>query len=138
MPEMLPESMMAIGFDAPGGPEVLRSEHLPLPQPAVGEVLVKVAFAGVNRPDVAQRQGLYPPPAGASPIPGLEIAGTVVALGEGVMPELLGTQICALVAGGGTGDATIFLAEQLRHTNARVVHLDLSAASIAITTPLLP
>ena len=101
MPEMLPESMMAIGFDAPGGPEVLRSEHLPLPQPAVGEVLVKVAFAGVNRPDVAQRQGLYPPPAGASPIPGLEIAGTVVALGEGVMPELLGTQICALVAGGG-------------------------------------
>jgi len=101
MPEMLPESMMAIGFDAPGGPEVLRSEELPVPQPGPGEVLVKVAFAGVNRPDVAQRQGLYPPPAGASPIPGLEIAGTVVVLGEGVMAELLGAQVCALVAGGG-------------------------------------
>ena len=101
MPEMLPETMMAIGFDAPGGPEVLRSEVLPVPKPEPGEVLVKVAFSGVNRPDVAQRQGLYPPPAGASPIPGLEIAGTVVALGEGVMAELLGAPVCALVAGGG-------------------------------------
>ncbi len=101
MLEMLPETMMAVGFDAPGGPEVLRSEVLPLPVPGPGEVLVKVAFAGVNRPDVAQRQGLYPPPAGASPIPGLEIAGTVVALGADVAHELLGTQVCALVAGGG-------------------------------------
>ena len=101
MPEILPESMIAIGFTAPGGPDVLRSEVLPLPVPGRGEVLVKVAFAGVNRPDVAQRQGRYPPPAGASPIPGLEIAGTVVALGEGTPPELLGTQVCALVAGGG-------------------------------------
>ena len=101
MAEMVPESMLAIGFDAPGGSDVLRSEVLPLPLPGPGEVLVKVAFAGVNRPDVAQRQGLYPPPAGASPIPGLEIAGTIVALGTGVVPELLGTQVCALVAGGG-------------------------------------
>ena len=104
MLEILPESMMAIGFDVPGGAEVLRGEVLPLPVPGPGEVLVQVAFAGVNRPDVAQRQGLYPPPAGASPIPGLEIAGTVVALGAGVMPELLGSQICALVAGGGYGE----------------------------------
>jgi putative PIG3 family NAD(P)H quinone oxidoreductase len=80
---------------------VLRSEVLPLPVPGPGEVLVQVAFAGVNRPDVAQRLGLYPPPAGASPIPGLEIAGTVVGLGEGVMAELLGTHVCALVTGGG-------------------------------------
>jgi putative PIG3 family NAD(P)H quinone oxidoreductase len=101
MAELVPEAMLAIGFDAPGGAEVLRSEVLPLPVPGPGEVLVKVAFAGVNRPDVAQRQGLYPPPAGASPIPGLEIAGTVVALGAGAMAELLGTQVCALVAGGG-------------------------------------
>jgi putative PIG3 family NAD(P)H quinone oxidoreductase len=101
MLEILPESMMAVGFDAPGSPQVLRPEILAMPVPAPGEVLVKVAFAGVNRPDVAQRQGLYPPPAGASPIPGLEISGTVVALGAGVMPELLGSQICALVAGGG-------------------------------------
>ena len=101
MPELLPETMMAVGFDAPGGAEVLRAEALSLPQPGPGEVLVKVAFAGVNRPDVAQRQGMYPPPAGASPIPGLEIAGTVVAIGSGVLPEMLGTQVCALVAGGG-------------------------------------
>ncbi|MEO6717396.1 MAG: NAD(P)H-quinone oxidoreductase [Novosphingobium sp.] len=101
MPEMLPEMMMAIGILAPGGPEVLRPETLPMPVPAPGEVLVKVAFAGVNRPDVAQRQGLYPPPPGASPVPGLEIAGTVVVLGAGAPPELLGARVCALVAGGG-------------------------------------
>ena len=93
--------MVAVGFDAPGGPEVLRPERLDLPNPGPGEVLVKVAFAGVNRPDVAQRLGLYPPPAGASPIPGLEIAGEVVMLGEGADAALLGRQVCALVTGGG-------------------------------------
>jgi NADPH:quinone reductase len=93
--------MMAAGFDAPGGPEVLRVEQLSVPQPGPGEVLVKVAFAGVNRPDVAQRQGFYPPPAGASPIPGLEIAGEIVALGEGTECALLGQHVCALVTGGG-------------------------------------
>jgi NADPH:quinone reductase len=97
----LPATMLAIGFDQPGGPEVLRPESLALPQPGAGEVLVRVLFAGVNRPDVVQRQGLYPPPPGASPVPGLEIAGTVVALGEGADPALLGREICALVAGGG-------------------------------------
>ncbi len=101
MHETLPESMTAIGFDVAGGPEVLRAEVMAVPRPGPGEVLVKVAFAGVNRPDVAQRMGLYPPPAGASPIPGLEISGEVVALGEGVDALLLGRQICALVAGGG-------------------------------------
>lgn len=93
--------MRATGFDAPGGPDVLRLETLPLPAPGPGEVLIKVAFAGVNRPDVIQRLGLYPPPPGASPIPGLEIAGTVAALGEGTDPALLGQAVCALVAGGG-------------------------------------
>jgi NADPH:quinone reductase len=101
LPETMPESMTAIGFDAPGGPEVLRPESLPVPRPGPGEVLVKVAFAGVNRPDVAQRQGSYPAPAGASPIPGLEISGEVVALGEGTDSLVLGQQVCALVAGGG-------------------------------------
>lgn len=101
MPDSLPEMMTAIGFDAPGGPEVLRPEMLPVPQPDEGQVLVKVAHAGVNRPDVIQRQGFYPPPPGASPIPGLEISGTVAAIGPGVEPEMLNQEVCALVSGGG-------------------------------------
>lgn len=101
MPQMLPQTMTAMGFDAPGGPEVFRPETLPVPTPGPGEVLIKVAFAGVNRPDVIQRQGFYPPPPGASPIPGLEVSGEVVALGDGVDQALLGRNVCALVAGGG-------------------------------------
>lgn len=97
----MPETMTAIGFDAPGGPDVLRPETVPVPVPGPGQVLVKVAFAGVNRPDVIQRQGFYPPPPGASPIPGLEIAGEVVALGDEADPALLGRKVCALVSGGG-------------------------------------
>ncbi len=97
----LPQSMIAMGFDKPGGPEVLRDERVPLPVPGRGEVLLKVAYAGVNRPDVVQRQGHYPPPPGASPIPGLEISGHVVALGEGADPALMGQAVCALVTGGG-------------------------------------
>lgn len=111
MIEMLPETMNAIGFDAPGGPEVLRLLTLPMPAPGPGEVLVKVAFAGVNRPDCAQRAGFYPPPPGASPIPGLEIAGDVVALGDGVRPELLGQKVCALVNGGGYAEYCLAVAE---------------------------
>ncbi len=101
MTPALPETMTAIGFDAPGGPAVLRPETLPVPRPGPGEVLIKVAFAGVNRPDVIQRQGFYPPPPGASPIPGLEISGRIAALGDGVANLLPGTRICALVSGGG-------------------------------------
>lgn len=93
--------MTAIGFDAPGGPDVLKPVTLAIPQPGPGEVLVKVAYAGVNRPDVVQRQGKYPPPPGASPIPGLEISGKVAALGEGVTEFLPGQAVCALVSGGG-------------------------------------
>ena len=101
MTSALPETMTAIGYAAPGGPEVLRPEQLPVPRPGPGEVLVKVAFAGVNRPDVIQRQGFYPPPPGASPIPGLEISGSVAALGPGITRLLPGARVCALVSGGG-------------------------------------
>jgi len=93
--------MTAMGFDVPGAPDVLRPEVLAVPVPGAGQVLVKVAYAGVNRPDVIQRQGFYPPPPGASPIPGLEVSGQVVATGEGVAGPLIGTMICALVSGGG-------------------------------------
>ena len=101
MAEALPDQMTAMGYDAPGGPDVFRSEQLPVPQPGPGEVLVRVAYAGVNRPDVILRQGFYPPPPGASPIPGLEIAGEIAAAGEGVGKEWLGQKVCALVSGGG-------------------------------------
>jgi len=93
--------MTAIAISAPGGPEVLQPTTRPVPQPAPGEVLIRVAAAGVNRPDVLQRMGFYPPPPGASDLPGLEIAGTVVAVGPGGDAELLGQAVCALVAGGG-------------------------------------
>jgi len=97
----LPSRMTVIAVRAPGGPEVLVPEERPVPVPGAGEVLVKVTAAGVNRPDVMQRQGLYPPPPGASEIPGLEIAGAVVALGPGATRFKPGDKVCALVAGGG-------------------------------------
>lgn len=104
--------MTAMGWDAPGGPEVLRPEIVQVPQPGPGQVLVKVAFAGVNRPDVIQRQGFYPPPPDASPLPGLEISGQVVAMGEGVTWPFTGTMVCALVAGGGYAEYCIAEAAQ--------------------------
>ncbi len=94
-------TMTAMAFAGAGGPEVLQPVVVPVPAPGPGEVLVKVAYAGVNGPDVAQRKGHYPPPPGASPLPGLEISGTVVALGEGVVNLLPGMRVCALVNGGG-------------------------------------
>jgi NADPH2:quinone reductase len=97
----LPAEMTAIAIRAPGAPDVLVPERRALPQLADGEVLVKVAAAGVNRPDVMQRQGLYPPPKGATDIPGLEIAGEVVALGAGVERWKMGDKVMALVVGGG-------------------------------------
>ncbi|MGB7409916.1 MAG: NAD(P)H-quinone oxidoreductase [Sphingopyxis granuli] len=93
--------MTAIAIREPGGPEVLVPETRPVPQPGPDEVLIRVAAAGVNRPDVLQRMGFYPPPPGASDLPGLEVAGTVAAIGPGGDPELLGQAVCALVAGGG-------------------------------------
>jgi NADPH2:quinone reductase len=93
--------MTAIGIKAPGGPEMLVEEQRPVPAPASGEILVKVAAAGVNRPDVMQRKGLYPPPQGASDIPGLDIAGEVIALGPEVKRWKAGDRVMALVSGGG-------------------------------------
>jgi putative PIG3 family NAD(P)H quinone oxidoreductase len=98
----LPATMEAIAITgAGGGPEVLRPESRPVPQPGAGEVLIEVSHAGVNRPDVLQRMGRYPPPPGASDIPGLEVAGRVVATGEGVQAVRIGQSVCALVTGGG-------------------------------------
>jgi len=101
MPDALPETMTAIAIAEPGGPEVLRPERRPVPLPGDGEILVKVAAAGVNRPDVLQRKGQYPPPKGASNIPGLEIAGNIVAVGPGAARYAIGDAVTALVAGGG-------------------------------------
>ncbi|QOZ36862.1 NAD(P)H-quinone oxidoreductase [Bradyrhizobium sp. CCBAU 53421] len=96
----LPAQMTVVAISKPGGPEVLVPETRALPVPKAGEILVKVAAAGVNRPDVAQRSGSYPPPPGASDLPGLEIAGEVVALGEGAKHKI-GDKVMSLVAGGG-------------------------------------
>lgn len=101
VPEMMPETMDAIVIAEPGGPEVLRLEPVAVPQPGPGQVLVRVAHAGVNRPDVVQRQGFYPPPPDASPLPGLEIAGHVAVLGDGVVELDVGQPVAALVNGGG-------------------------------------
>ena len=97
----LPTTMTAIEIVAPGGPEALRPTTRPVPTLKPGEILVKVAAAGINRPDVLQRQGVYPPPPGASDIPGLEIAGTVVAIGPGAGEWAIGVPVTALVPGGG-------------------------------------
>jgi NADPH2:quinone reductase len=97
----LPATMTAIAIRAPGPPDVLVPEQRPLPRPGKGDVLIRVAAAGVNRPDVMQRKGLYPPPPGAPDIPGLELAGEVVALGDGVTRWKQGDHVTALVAGGG-------------------------------------
>jgi putative PIG3 family NAD(P)H quinone oxidoreductase len=97
----LPQTMTAIEISTPGGPEVLVPVTRPVPQPGHGEVVIKVAAAGINRPDVFQRQGNYAPPPGASDLPGLEVAGTVAAVGFGASNMAIGDRVCALVAGGG-------------------------------------
>ncbi len=97
----LPANMTAIAITSPGGPMVLKPERRPVPAPKEGEVLIRVAAAGVNRPDVLQRMGAYPPPPGASELPGLEVAGEVAAVGAGVTRWREGDRICALTPGGG-------------------------------------
>jgi NADPH2:quinone reductase len=97
----IPAAMTAIEIATPGPPEVLRPGSRPVPDPGPGEVLIKVAAAGVNRPDVLQRKGGYPPPPGVTDIPGLEVAGEVVRIGAGVTEPAVGARVCALVAGGG-------------------------------------
>jgi NADPH2:quinone reductase len=99
--EQLPAQMTVIGISKPGGPEVLLPERRAVPVPGPHEILIKVAAAGVNRPDVAQRSGSYPPPPGASDLPGLEVAGLVAAVGDGVMKHKVGDKVMSLVAGGG-------------------------------------
>lgn len=101
MSDSLPEKMTAIEIEAPGKPEMLKPTEMRVPRPADGEVLIKVAAAGVNRPDVMQRQGLYPPPKGAPETPGLEVSGTIAARGPGASRFKTGDPVCALVPGGG-------------------------------------
>ncbi|WP_274427239.1 NAD(P)H-quinone oxidoreductase [Chelativorans sp. YIM 93263] len=98
---VLPKTMLAVSISEAGGPEVLHLETVPVPSPGPTEILVRVAAAGVNRPDLLQRAGLYPPPKGASEIPGLEVAGTVQAVGSAVSRWQPGDLVCALAPGGG-------------------------------------
>jgi NADPH:quinone reductase len=100
----IPAQMTAIGIKEAGGPEVLEPQQRPVPKPGAGEILVKVRAAGINRPDIAQRKGVYPPPPGATDIPGLEICGDVVALGPGATRWKIGDRVMALVVGGGYGE----------------------------------
>jgi NADPH2:quinone reductase len=101
------QQMTVVEIAAPGGPEQLKTARRPVPLPAAGEVLVRVAAAGVNRPDVMQRQGRYPPPPGASDLPGLEIAGEIVALGAGVSGLKVGDRVTALLPGGGYAEYAV-------------------------------
>jgi len=108
----LPEEMNAVEITRPGPPEVLRLGRRPVPRPKPGEVLVRVTAAGVNYPDLLQRQGRYPPPPGASDIPGLEIAGEVAAAGEEAPGACVGERVCALVTGGGYAEYCVAPAPQ--------------------------
>ena len=103
----LPDTMTAIAITEPGGPDVLRPQTRSVPRPGKGDLLIKVAAAGVNRPDLMQRSGAYPPPRGASDLPGLEVAGTVAAVGEGVTRFAPGHAVCALTPGGGYAEYAV-------------------------------
>lgn len=103
----LPATMRAVEISEPGGPEVLQPTERPVPQPGVGEVLIEIAWAGVNRPDALQRAGSYAPPPTASDLPGLEAAGTVVAVGPGVSAPSVGDAVCALLPGGGYAEYAV-------------------------------
>jgi NADPH:quinone reductase len=109
---VIPAQMTAIEIREPGPPQALRAVERPVPQPRDGEVLIQVAAAGVNRPDVLQRKGQYAPPPGVTDIPGLEVAGTVVAAGAGVREPAVGAQVCALLAGGGYAQYAVAPAPQ--------------------------
>jgi len=122
----IPASMTAIGITSPGGPEMLAPQKRPVPQPGEGEILVKVAAAGVNRPDIAQRKGLYPPPPGVTDIPGLEIAGVVAVCGPGARRWKPGDQVTALVSGGGYAQYCV-----AHETHALPIPSDLTATEAA-------
>ena len=108
----LPATMTCVEIKTPGGPEALVPTERPVPQPKPGELLIKVAASGVNRPDLAQRAGVYPPPPGASDLPGLEAAGTVAAIGAGVSDWSVGDAVCALTPGGSYAEYCIVPAPQ--------------------------
>ncbi len=108
----IPETMRAVEISKPGGPEVLRPAQRPVPAPKAGEILIKVAAAGVNRPDVLQRTGNYPVPADASDLPGLEVAGEIAAVGASVTAYKPGDKVCALVHGGGYAEYCLAPVEQ--------------------------
>ncbi|WIM13051.1 NAD(P)H-quinone oxidoreductase [Enhydrobacter sp.] len=108
----LPATMMCVEIRTPGGPEALVPAERPVPRPGPGELLIKVAASGVNRPDLAQRAGTYPPPPGASDLPGLEAAGTVAAMGDGVSGWNVGDEVCALTPGGAYAEYCVAPAPQ--------------------------
>ncbi|MEO1046306.1 MAG: NAD(P)H-quinone oxidoreductase [Pseudomonadota bacterium] len=122
----LPETMHAIDMDAPGDASVLSLRTINVPQPAPGQVLIHVAAAGVNRPDIVQRKGFYPPPPGAPSTPGLEVAGEIVALGDGVDPVMRGQKVCALVGGGGYAEYCL-----ARHDHCLPIPAELSIEEAA-------
>jgi putative PIG3 family NAD(P)H quinone oxidoreductase len=119
--------MLAIEISAPGGPDVLKPVDRPEPVPGRGEVLIRVAAAGVNRPDVMQRRGLYPPPPGASDLPGLEVSGTIASVGEGVTEWRAGDRVCALVSGGGYATLCVAPAPQCLPVPAGIDLVDAAA-----------
>src|SRR5439155_12330729 len=112
MARPLPEEMTVVEITRPGPPDVLRPARRPVPRPRAGDALIRVAAAGVNYPDLLQRQGRYPPPPGAPDIPGLEVAGEVVAVGEDTPTAGVGERVCALVAGGGYAEYCLAPAPQ--------------------------
>jgi len=123
--------MTAIGIKTPGGPEVLVPEERPVPKPGEGEILIRVRAAGVNRPDVMQRKGLYPPPPGASDIPGLEVSGEIAALGPAIKRWKEGDRVMALVSGGGYAEYCLAVAT---HTLAVSTLPFIDAAAVPETT----
>jgi len=122
----MPETMNAIGFAAPGGPDVLAVEQIAVPDVGANDVLIRVAYAGVNRPDCIQRAGAYPAPPGASPVLGLEVSGEVVATGSAVPPEMLGARVAALTPGGGYAE---YCTAPWQHCLAVPDEMDLKAAA---------
>ena len=124
---IVPETMLAIDPDAPGGPEVLVLVTRPVPAPAEDEVLIKVAAAGVNRPEVMQRMGLYPPPPGASSILGMELSGEIVAVGAEVPPEMIGQLVCTLVSGGAYAEYAVAPFGQCLHVPEALTMVEAAA-----------
>ncbi|NNK77940.1 MAG: NAD(P)H-quinone oxidoreductase, partial [Litoreibacter sp.] len=103
----MPDTMRAVEIAEPGGPDVLRVTERPVPTPSTGQILIKIDYAGVNRPDALQRAGMYDPPPGASDLPGLEASGRVVAVGPGVSELAIGDAVCALLPGGGYAEYAV-------------------------------